>query len=81
MNEAEYQGSSVRVFRFGSFRAFQHDYFERKCPLFEPIFCGAMAIKTFVRITVPPLLPLKEEGRRVLKWQPKERRRAGFIYF
>ena len=52
MNEAEYQGSSVRVFRFGSFRAFQHDCFERKCPLFEPIFCGAMAIKTFVRCAV-----------------------------
>ena len=29
----------------------------------------------------PPFLALKEEGRRVLKWQPKERRRAGFIYF
>ena len=32
-------------------------------------------------ITVPPLLLLKEQGRRVLKWQPKERRRAGFYYF
>ena len=29
----------------------------------------------------PPLLPLKEQGRRILNWQPKARRRAVVSYF